>query len=65
MKKKQINKPRTLEETRALNESAKVAKFIMNVTSKNYSSAHKYLQAIVNDKIQTRIERATTSPLFK
>lgn len=41
-----------------------ISKFISAVSDKNYADAHKYLQGVVEDKVLTRITKATDKPLF-
>ena len=41
-----------------------INKFISSVSDKNYATAHKYLQDVVEDKVLKRIDRATEKPLF-
>ena len=41
-----------------------ISQFISSVSDKNYADAHKYLQGVVEDKIITRINKATDKPLF-
>jgi len=41
-----------------------ISKFISAVSDKNYADAHKYLQGAVEDKVLTRINKATDKPLF-
>jgi hypothetical protein len=41
-----------------------INKFISSVSDKNYADAHKYLQGVVEDKVLTRITKATDKPLF-
>lgn len=43
---------------------AKIHKFISSISDKNYADAHKYLQSAVEDKLLTRIDKATEKPLF-
>ena len=41
-----------------------ISKFISSVSDKNYANAHKYLRDAVEDKVLTRINKATDKPLF-
>lgn len=41
-----------------------INKFISSVSDKKYADAHKYLQGVVEDKVLTRITKATDKPLF-
>tara|TARA_R110000772_G_scaffold58025_3_gene131325 strand:- start:1424 stop:1594 length:171 start_codon:yes stop_codon:yes gene_type:complete len=41
-----------------------ISQFISSVSDKNYAAAHKYLQGVVEDKVITRITKATDKPLF-
>ena len=41
-----------------------ISKFISSVSDKKYADAHKYLQAAIEDKVLTRIDKATNKPLF-
>lgn len=54
------------EEAKKANEETKqqISKFISSVSDKNYAEANKYLQGVVEDKIQNRINNATEKPLF-
>ncbi len=45
-------------------EKNKIAKFIQELSSKNYAKAHKYLKSVVEDKIAKKINDATEKPLF-
>ena len=45
-------------------QKQKIAKFIEHISTKNYARAHKYLKAVVEDKITKKINRATEKPLF-
>ena len=45
-------------------EKIKIAKFIQELSSKNYAKAHKYLKSVVEDKITKKINDATEKPLF-
>jgi hypothetical protein len=47
-----------------ISESSKIAAFITAISSKNYAQAHKYLTAVVNNKLQARISKAANDPLF-
>jgi len=38
-----------------IQEKINISKFLKHLSEKNYSSAHKYLKAIVNDKVKTKI----------
>lgn len=46
------------------NTKQDISKFISAVSDKNYADAHKYLQGAVEDKVLTRINKATDKPLF-
>jgi len=41
------------------------AQLVKCIAEKNFSGAHKYLQAIVEAKVRTRIRLASKQPLFK
>ena len=45
-------------------ESADIARFITAVSSRNYAQANKYLKAVVEQKIQERIQASLNQPLF-
>jgi hypothetical protein len=45
-------------------QKQKIAKFIEHISTKNYAMAHKYLKAVVEDKITKKINRAIEKPLF-
>jgi hypothetical protein len=47
-----------------INTKQQINKFISSVSDKNYASAHKYLQSVIEDKVLTRINKATEKPLF-
>jgi len=36
-------------------EKVNISKFLKHLSEKNYSSAHKYLKAIVDDKVNAKI----------
>ena len=46
------------------NKKPKISKFIQHISTKNYARAHKYLKAVVEDKITKKINNATEKPLF-
>lgn len=54
------------EEAKRANDETKkqISKFISAVSDKNYAEANKYLQGVVEDKLQQRIDSATEKPLF-
>lgn len=41
-----------------------LSNFIRHVTEKNYSAAHKYLQAVMEARLAERIKVAAKKPLF-
>ena len=43
---------------------AKIVKFIDALSDENYTSANKYLQSAVEDKLTDRIRKAAEKPLF-
>lgn len=45
-------------------EEVALNNFIHSVGTKNYAEAHKYLTAVINNKISNRIEAETSNPLF-
>ena len=45
-------------------QKTKISKFIEEVSNKNYARAHKYLKSLIEDKITTKIDKATDKPLF-
>ena len=45
-------------------EKIKIAKFIHQLSSKNYARAHKYLKSVIEDKLTKKINSATDKPLF-
>jgi hypothetical protein len=45
-------------------QKIKIAKFIQELSSKNYARAHKYLKSAVEDKLAKKINTATDKPLF-
>lgn len=47
-----------------LTESTDIVEFISAISSKNYAQANKYLQGIIEDKLQQRISDALNEPLF-
>ena len=47
-----------------INTKQQINKFISSVSDKKYADAHKYLQAAIEDKVLTRIDKATNKPLF-
>ena len=63
-----LNNLQTMKENkrvpRKLTEKAAIAKFVDAVTSKNYSSAHKYLVGIVDKKLKKQINSQLDKPLF-
>lgn len=38
-------------------EKMNIAKFLKQLSEKNYSSAHKYLKAILDDKVKTSLSK--------
>lgn len=52
------------ESTENISTKAKIIKFIDALSDENYSSANKYLQSAVEDKLETRIRQAAEKPLF-
>jgi hypothetical protein len=68
---KKVAKKQTKRATRAEGKKVKeedeeslIGKFITAISSKNYAHAHKYLQSVVNKKIESRINKTTSKPLF-
>jgi hypothetical protein len=47
-----------------VNESKYIAQFIGSVSDKKYALAHKYLRAVINEKIKARISSSLNDPLF-
>jgi len=45
-------------------EADTIGQFIVAVSSKNYALANKYLKAVLESKIQSRIAQALNEPLF-
>lgn len=45
-------------------ENSNICKFIACVSSKNYNKANKYLQSVVESKLEMRIKKALKQPLF-
>ena len=45
-------------------QKIKIAKFIHELSSKNYARAHKYLKSVVEDKLAKKSDPATEKPLF-
>lgn len=52
------------ESTENISTKSKIVKFIDALSDENYSSANKYLQSAVEDKIADRIRQAAEKPLF-
>lgn len=52
------------ENLQELSEKDKIVKFIDALSDENYSSANKYLQSAVEDKVAERIRQAAEKPLF-
>tara|TARA_R100000951_G_scaffold78869_1_gene66892 strand:- start:705 stop:860 length:156 start_codon:yes stop_codon:yes gene_type:complete len=46
-------------------EALNIKKFINELMEENYASANKYLQAVIDSKLKTRIERAKNTKIFK
>lgn len=55
-------KPRTRH--KYIQESADIVNFINVVYAENYALAHKYLERVIQDKIETRISSSLNEPLF-
>lgn len=49
---------------KTLDESNDIVKFIKCVLVKNYASANKYMKRAVESKLQSKIEREFSTPLF-
>jgi len=47
-----------------LTESTGIVEFINAISSKNYAQANKYLQGVIEDKLQQRISASLNEPLF-
>lgn len=48
----------------SIRESADIANFINLIYAENYALAHKYLERVIQDKIETRISSSLNEPLF-
>lgn len=46
-------------------EASNIKKFISELMEENYASANKYLHAVVDSKLKTRIKKAKTTKIFK
>ena len=47
-----------------MHETKYIAQFISSVSDKKYALAHKYLRAVINEKIEARIATSLNDPLF-
>lgn len=52
------------EKVEPIKEQLEIRKFIDCVLEKNYAEAYKYLNDVVESKLQTRIEQELSTPLF-
>tara|TARA_R110002167_G_scaffold45083_2_gene135582 strand:- start:10378 stop:10893 length:516 start_codon:yes stop_codon:yes gene_type:complete len=53
-----------LKKGKAIKENSNISKFIECILSKNYSEADKYIKQAVESKLQSKIEKELTKPLF-
>lgn len=51
-------------EKNVVSEKSNIANFIAAISSKKYAQAHKYLQAVIEQKLQARISNSLNKPLF-
>jgi hypothetical protein len=63
-KKKATKKPTKKAKKVSVNESKHITQFIGAVSDKKYALAHKYLRAVINEKIKARIASSLNDPLF-
>jgi len=60
--KKAIGKKKTKK--KVVKESADIKGFIAAISGKKYALANKYLKAVINSKIENRINSSLNEPLF-
>jgi len=63
-KKKATKKPTKKAKKVPVHESKYIAQFIGSVSDKKYALAHKYLRAVINEKVKARIASSLNDPLF-
>jgi len=61
---KRIIHKNTSKKRKALHESNGIVGFINAISNKKYALANKYLQGVIQSKIQGRIESSLNKPLF-
>lgn len=52
------------KEEKPIEESDNIVLFINAILEKNYSEAYKYLNCVVESKLEARIEKELSTPLF-
>ena len=62
--KKATKKPTKKAKKVSMHESKHITQFIGSVSDKKYALAHKYLRAVINEKIKARIASSLNDPLF-
>jgi len=62
--KKATKKPTKKAKKVSMHESKHITQFIGSVSDRKYALAHKYLRAVINEKIKARIASSLNDPLF-